>query len=696
MKTIQRVGVAVLLGLTTLQTFAIEGLQISVQCSNVCLTWPSIEGKNYIVQYRQTLNPSDTWQTLTSAWPAVAGTNFTSFVHSNVVQNPSCGCGGTSFAAMASSGNRLSAARAVAEIMPPVPMAIPVNGSGGGVPLALYPPGFDLSGFLIFDPATGETLSGAGYTVTASSPLTARLSGDGSSPTPMGGPVPDGGSGGTLAEPETGFYRVVQDGVKILDSSLNVLTNGALSNSVAIGFEAGNAANDGTGTNVLGDIESADLIVDGVKFPGDGVLSIADGDPFHFAMDTAYLENGDHTLQVEVTWFDAYNTDPNNIFPTRASDPVTITVSNAIYYPQWEEDVGEAGVSAYFLKTTCTNADWWIQIYDVSNKLAQTLTGHTDDGIIEAYWNMVDTNGVTRTNADVDPEFSAMVTVGDPVTAQTPAKKQRKNTWPDHAVWTVSYLDYFKHEYSDNNWMQASVNDVALTAQKYGGYWIYYPQPGQTNDIGQTYPLRFQNAYHPEDNVTADQITKDSALLTYFLANTNSRNFFYKGHGGPDALCYLTSRQIAASVKHRYRFVMLLACDTANGNLDKAFHINGPGQFDLTHYQNTGMRPAAFCAYSTQTYRSFNYIQPDGSGGYYVNGIKYDGVIPWQVPAFLTQFLFYWDSDLGNRTLTDAIQTARDSLPPVNGFPIQPGENLQIYGYPQLRIDEFNHRGDWP
>jgi len=30
------------------------------------------------------------------------------------------------------------------------------------------------------------------------------------------------------------------------------------------------------------------------------------------------------------------------------------------------------------------------------------------------------------------------------------------------------------------------------------------------------------------------------------------------------------------------------------------------------------------------------------------------------------------------------------------GFPIQPGENLQIYGYPQLRIDEFNHRGDWP
>ena len=61
MKIIAGIGVAALLGLTTFQTFAIEGLQISVQCSNVCLTWPSIEGKNYIVQYRQTLNPSDTW-----------------------------------------------------------------------------------------------------------------------------------------------------------------------------------------------------------------------------------------------------------------------------------------------------------------------------------------------------------------------------------------------------------------------------------------------------------------------------------------------------------------------------------------------------------------------------------------------------------------------------------------------------------
>jgi hypothetical protein len=39
------------------------------------------------------------------------------------------------------------------------------------VPLALYPPGFDLSGFLIYDPATGESVSGNDYSVKSLSPM---------------------------------------------------------------------------------------------------------------------------------------------------------------------------------------------------------------------------------------------------------------------------------------------------------------------------------------------------------------------------------------------------------------------------------------------------------------------------------------------------------------------------------------------
>jgi len=79
-----------------------------------------------------------------------------------------------------------------------------------------------------------------------------------------------------------------------------------------------------------------------------------------------------------------------------------------------------------------------------------------------------------------------------------------------------------------------------------------------------------------------------------------------------------------------------------------------------------------------------------------INGVRYDGTIPWQVPDFIFGFLFYWDTDLMGWPLASALRQAADDLPPVSGFPVQPGRNLEIYGYDVLRIDEFNHKSDWP
>src|ERR1035441_5834586 len=87
------VGAAMLLLMSAANTFAIEGLTISVQCSNVVLSWPSAPGQNYIVQYRPTFDPGSPWVTLTSSWQADPTTNITFFVHSNIVQDPNCGGG---------------------------------------------------------------------------------------------------------------------------------------------------------------------------------------------------------------------------------------------------------------------------------------------------------------------------------------------------------------------------------------------------------------------------------------------------------------------------------------------------------------------------------------------------------------------------------------------------------------------------
>src|ERR1017187_3824130 len=125
------------------QTFAIEGLKISVPSTNVVLSWPSDPSETYIIQYRNTLNGTDSWTTLTDYFPADSTTNITFFVDPNPVQYGSSS-GGSSFAAMATGANGMSlATSSAAEALRPAPMAIPANGSGDAVPLALYPPGFD-------------------------------------------------------------------------------------------------------------------------------------------------------------------------------------------------------------------------------------------------------------------------------------------------------------------------------------------------------------------------------------------------------------------------------------------------------------------------------------------------------------------------------------------------------------------------
>ncbi|MGH7941435.1 MAG: hypothetical protein ACREFR_10240, partial [Limisphaerales bacterium] len=167
------------------------------------MSWPSATNETYVVQYMGTLQATDMWLTLTDGLPAATSGNVTYFVHSNIVQYPPAGSGG------GSSSNIYPEEMSRTSANSDAPMAIPPNGSGATVPLALYPPGFDLSGFLIYDPSTGESVSGNGYSVKSVSPM--KSQGDGMQPL-------DASSDTNVA---TGFYRVVRDGVHIFG-----LTNG--------------------------------------------------------------------------------------------------------------------------------------------------------------------------------------------------------------------------------------------------------------------------------------------------------------------------------------------------------------------------------------------------------------------------------------------------------------------------------------
>jgi len=659
------IGIVSLVIVSTTQTFAIEGLHISLQCSNVVLSWPSIESESYIVQYRPTLDPGTPWQTLTSSYPADVGTNLTFFIHSNIVQNPNCGGGaGSMFAGMAMDG---AGGAADDEPVPTGLWAQSPNGTGPA-PLFLYPPGFNTNNLIIFEaPMPGVAGGTEGFTG-------ATTSFD--APVPLG--IGGGAGGGSPMAPETGFYQVVREGVYIVGQSN--LTNHALSGTVAVSFEVGNDT---------GIFTEAEAIGDYLPFPGANPLFAPVSAPCTMQLDTAYFENGNHTLQIEGQWLNPDFSQVDNFQFDATSPGISITVSNVISYPNWEPEIGT--YSAYFAETTLTNASWQIDIYDAGSNYVQSLTGTATNGIIEGYWDLIDTNGVSRTDPDTDPSFSANITVTPsgghtPASKKTPPKKQRPS-FPSQGSWVISYQDNFSYMANSNAYYQA-IYDMGGIGAQFGGAYTFFPPPsGQTN-YGQTFPLRFPYTNAGAPHVDISMMLADKNALRTLLTNVNRRNFYYCGHGLPDIIAgYLGADEVSIYVKQYYRFVFLDACLTANGAWPKAFGIPYNKPLSLSYFQKAGLRPRAFLGYPTEVH----YTQ---SGSFYdpVTGGTYDHQIPEAVTDFLYNFEFAW---YYGYDVSDAISYAVYSDPYI-GPNWEDGRNLQLYGYEFLGVGEYNQQGDWP
>ena len=294
----------------------------------------------------------------------------------------------------------------------------------------------------------------------------------------------------------------------------------------------------------------------------------------------------------------------------------------------------------------------------------------------------MDTNGVIRTNATVDPEFSAMITVADPQRKQPP-KKKVPPAYPTHAQWVIAYQDIFRNMAGSNDYYNA-IYDVGGAAANYGGAITLFPS-NPTN--AQTFPMRWPWT-NPVVNVPIQTLTKDSQGLLSLLAETNSRNFYYSGHSTPRGLPYLSSDKIQLGLQKRYyRFVFIDGCSSASGPIAASFGNNANRDLPFSYYQTRGIRPRAFLGYD----RDVHYAQ----GGTFVeNGVTYNRKVPDCVHYFLSNFIFYWyfiDHDL-DAALSDAYI---NNVPPPSGGPWDNGANLKLFGYGGLGMDDFNWRSQW-
>jgi hypothetical protein len=605
---------------------AIEQLQISVQCTNVVLRWPCLDdgSEQFFVQYRSTLSPTDSWQTLETSLPATYGTNEMYYTNWGVVLNPvNCDGGGGFFSmGMMTGGSEMSLSPSS-----PEPMAT-LNGTSNTAPVKLYPEGFDFSNFTITVPGTAGSLSGSQF-----------MAADAGSPIdPNGGTNNIPGSDTNSIPPDVGFYRVVRNGAHLFG-----VTNGTvLSGTVNLPVELANS--DGT-------VSSLSLTENDAPI-GNSVESAPLSLPLALVVDTTLMSNGVHMVSASARWDDTNG----NVWEA-VSPAISVTVSNEISFPNWMPEFGELDNSLLIRATSVhTNTDWLIDVYDSSNIYIGTFGGHTDDGDIYVVWNLVGPDSVAHTN---DNFFNFYITT-EYVDPPTPPTYRQSDPWLGNGAWCEVLQHAFDY-LTDSQTLYQEMNGFVNAPGAVGAN-LYPP----ASSDGSPYALTF-GAENPQGDT-------DWRNFRSALYNPLTHNLVYFGHGGPTGLgqnIANTNRFISATEignvlhtipagqtnRHNFRFVFVDACSTGKGSLCKAFGIRDTENVPDIDYINASMRRSCYVGWPTDKAIGFNFG----------NTVNYDHVN--FIEHIQTQ-LFFGD------TIRAAVDTA-SRQPDVGVFL---NNNLKIYG----------------
>ncbi|MFO1475856.1 MAG: hypothetical protein U1F98_04310 [Verrucomicrobiota bacterium] len=633
-------GVVVLIVASSQSIQAIEGLKLSIQSRNAVLSWPSVEGENYIVQYRPSLGPSTPWQTLTSWLPADTSTNRTYFVHVNAIQNPA-------FATVApmSTGievfNEATDLAGCDDAAPDEILAVPVNSLGTPAPLALYPPGFDLSGFIVVSPSTDEAVNGAGYKV-AMQRTSSLEAGD---PTPIDDGTGDGGSNTSAEDPDPGYYRVVRMGAHLIG-----ITNGmTLSGTLTIPIEFGNDA---------GTLSALSIREDGVPVGNSqavGPFAV----PPSIVLDTTAMSNGVHQIYVNATWDSGGNEGSQGIVEID-SLPATVTVYNEITFPNWISYYGELYDSMLIsAQSVHTDADWYADVYGSESGYIGTFAGHTYDGNIVASWNLIGPYGESHAGEsyfqfvfETDWTASAMAQAdagqtqssAGSATTVSPKTYRQTDNWVSKGMWVVA---------NQQAWQGAVGADVLDSATDQ--FVQLATSFGLTTRPAHNYAEAFRISF--ADNSSISIKTSQWLALRQAIYHPESRNFFYLGHGSPTGLgasdntnLFIPASEIASSLhtmpagqtdRHGFRFVFLYGCSTANGTLPESFGVIHRPNVQPIEYASAALTPSAFVGWN------------DDHAAEIAGSAMTDNAL------YLGYFLSEWTS--GGRGLNDALDAAKNN-----------------------------------
>ena len=556
------------------------------------------------------------------------------------------------------------------------------------MPLALYPPGFNLSGFNIYNPATKVLTSGSSYKVSAVSAA---------QPLDAGTPMDSTNLGSRVA---TGFYRVFH----IPDWLVSF--NGYTFNGptfIPVDYESPDAP-----TNYIAD---STVLINGQTNDYATFMSENVGGYDYWGVGIYFdrLPNGTNTIQLltKVRQSDTINdSTPFMVFSNAAQ---TIVIGNSVTFTNWDDLVWNNTNYTFRAQSGTSNVNWEIDIYDVNGNFVNSQTGYSPDGNISWTWDLTDSTGANRGNGDNDPDFYPEITLTQasgnvqqdsgvhPNTSGTPSPMPAVAApYPSQGGWLVAYMNTF---YSDGR-----TNDVSSwTADMTSGISAIAAASAQWPLPTKTFPIAYGRAY--------SQTNRDTSWnnLKSWLYYPQYRNFYYFGHGTADSIgsdyntvdssnnvtggnyyanskAYLTSKQVHDNVAFNpngarpYRFAFLDGCDTANGSFAPAFGIPNQahdGGWFASELNARNIRPCAFMGWNVEV----------GSG---VNS-------GWGTVDGFWNFRKIWIGDWANETgevLDYAVIVARDSSGWVPASQIT--SHLVTYGDTELLYLQYNYGGDWP
>jgi len=658
---------------------------IKAEGSNIVLYIPaSSPFDSFCVQYRTTLDATSKWTTLNHCVNSDnSGTNI--FTHEGILSPQS---------SMESIGGAedVSAPPAISLEL----LAVRKDGAGSAVPVSIYPPGFLFDNFIIIDPSSGEQMDGAGFARESVSPVSPMNVGiqasSGPLLPPVGGTV--SGDGGASSFVSTaGFYRVLH----VPDFNFDV-TYRPFYDPTFFSINFGEDYDNVRGVDVLlnGEPTDCSVLMDydsgGTTYHGVGI---------YFDQ----LTNGNYTIQLQTTLAANDIVGDGSQFLVLSNNPVNITVSNTVYFPDWDYNI--VGDSYTFkAQSTVLDTDFYIDILDAWGNWLMEGSGHTTDGRIEWTWDLYDWYGGLHDSLDNDPYFDTYTTIMVPDTApaggmalkassaSTKANPGLMIQFPNVGSWLFAYQDRFYLE-SGNN---ASFNQTYLNAIS-----TMCGAPALRNYPFSTLALAFGT------NHTQAERDNSYDTLKAYLYSSGTRSFFYYGHGNPNAIgcdtnhydtngvedggrttpnskAYVTSKWIKENVTcnkysgyHDWNFVYLHGCDTADGDLPEAFGFD-KAKHDLNWYKDKTNNPNKF--------RPGIFVGFSGT----IGNTNWGG----ENQRWLFNKYIYgnWSVDLS----THFSKAVLDAVNATSWFP--KGMNYEIwfkmYGYTEMKFNEYNTKGSWP